>query len=224
LLGSLIYTVDRDFPELDAYALGKFFRSRERTSRLPLIVITSRSGMRDRIRGFEIGVDDFISRPFNDEVIARLDTLIRRSSPPPLPQVETFKGVHITADFSRVHIEVGGTPIRLSRLEFDLLRFFIQARNLVLSRDDLMQHVWSRAGIDGRAVDAVIVRLRSKLGIAGQQIKTVMGRGYQFVEPPFSPEPVRRTLLAAGPSSVKAGSGAGSKTKPKTRKHANSHH
>jgi DNA-binding response OmpR family regulator len=94
-----------------------------------------------------------------------------------------YQGKHLRADFDAVAIEVDGQAIRLTRREFELLRFLVDNRNRVLSRDRLLERVWGyERFIETRSVDVHVGRLRAKLGIAGQQIETVVGLGYRFVE------------------------------------------
>jgi DNA-binding response OmpR family regulator len=94
-----------------------------------------------------------------------------------------FQGKHLVADFDAVHITVDGVAIRLTRREFELLKFLVENRNRVISRDRLLERVWGYDRlIETRSVDVHVGRLRSKLGPAGKQIETVVGLGYRFVE------------------------------------------
>jgi len=107
--------------------------------------------------------------------------VLRRQAPLQAPAV--YQGKHLRADFDAVVIEVEGQPIRLTRREFELLRFLVDNRNRVLSRDRLLERVWGyERFIETRSVDVHVGRLRAKLGVAGQQIETVVGLGYRFVE------------------------------------------
>ena len=105
----------------------------------------------------------------------------RNDAPQSLPPV--FQGKHLVADFDAVHITVDGSAVRLTRREFELLRFLVENRNRVISRDRLLERVWGyERMIETRSVDVHVGRLRSKLGEAGRQIETVVGLGYRFVE------------------------------------------
>ena len=96
---------------------------------------------------------------------------------------QVYKGEHLVADFDAVSIAVDGNPIRLTRREFELLKFLVENRNRVLSRDRLLERVWGYDRfIETRSVDVHVGRLRAKLGPAGNQIETVVGLGYRFVE------------------------------------------
>jgi DNA-binding response OmpR family regulator len=94
-----------------------------------------------------------------------------------------YRGTHLTADFEAVAVSVGGEPVRLTRREFELLRYFVENRNRVLSRDRLLERVWGYdRDMETRSVDVHVGRLRHKLGAAGRQIETVVGLGYKFVD------------------------------------------
>ena len=129
-----------------------------------------------------MGADDYVTKPFSlRELSARVRAVLRRQAPPQAPTV--YQGKHLRADFDAVAIEVDGQAIRLTRREFELLRFLVDNRNRVLSRDRLLERVWGyERFIETRSVDVHVGRLRAKLGIAGQQIETVVGLGYRFVE------------------------------------------
>ena len=96
---------------------------------------------------------------------------------------EIYRGKHLTADFDAVSIVVDGMQVRLTRREFELLKYLVENRNRVLSRDRLLERVWGyERMVETRSVDVHVGRLRGKLGVAGQQIETVVGLGYRFVE------------------------------------------
>jgi DNA-binding response OmpR family regulator len=135
------------------------------------------------VTGLDLGADDYVTKPFSlRELAARVRAVLRRrqgpeSSPP------VYRGAHLTVDFDAISIRVDDAPVRLTRREFELLRFMIQNRNRVLSRDRLLERVWGYEHlIETRSVDVHVGRLRAKLGAAGAQIETVVGLGYRFVE------------------------------------------
>jgi DNA-binding response OmpR family regulator len=134
------------------------------------------------VSGLDIGADDYVTKPFSlRELSARVRAVMRRQAPAAAPLV--YQGKHLKADFDAVAIAVDGEPIRLTRREYELLRFLVENRNRVLSRDRLLERVWGyERFIETRSVDVHIGRLRSKLGPAGHQIETVVGLGYRFVE------------------------------------------
>jgi two-component system, OmpR family, alkaline phosphatase synthesis response regulator PhoP len=108
---------------------------------------------------------------------------LRRGRSTETPAAATYRGAHLSADFEAVLVEVDGTPVKLTRREFELLRYLVDNRNRVLSRDRLLERVWGYDRfIETRSVDVHVGRLRAKLGAAGRQIETVVGLGYRFVE------------------------------------------
>ena len=139
------------------------------------------------LTGLDIGADDYITKPFSlRELAARVRAVLRRgrSEPAAAPATQAvYQGAHLHADFDAVSVEVDGTPVRLTRREFELLRHLVENRNRVLSRDRLLERVWGYDRvIETRSVDVHVGRLRGKLGAAGRQIETVVGLGYRFVE------------------------------------------
>ena len=146
-------------------------------------MLTARTTEADRVTGLDLGADDYVTKPFSlRELAARVRAVLRRRQTG-APAARIFKGVHLTADFDAVAITVDGTAVRLTRREFELLRFLVENRNRVISRDRLLERVWGYDRyIETRSVDVHVGRLRAKLGTAGQQIETVVGLGYRFVE------------------------------------------
>lgn len=139
----------------------------------------------DQITGLEIGADDYITKPFSlRELAARVRAVLRRrSNGDGEGTTPVYRGKHIVADFEAVAVQVDGEPIRLTRREFELLRYLVANKNRVLSRDRLLERVWGYdQAIETRSVDVHVGRLRGKLGTAGPQIETVVGLGYRFVE------------------------------------------
>jgi DNA-binding response OmpR family regulator len=147
-------------------------------------MLTARSTESDRITGLDVGADDYITKPFSlRELAARVRAVLRRRSDGSESVAPVYRGKHIVADFDAVAVHVDGEPIRLTRREFELLRYLVANKNRVLSRDRLLERVWGYdQAIETRSVDVHVGRLRGKLGPAGQQIETVVGLGYRFVE------------------------------------------
>jgi len=176
--------LDLNLPVLNGLEVCRLLRSRVATKAVPIIMVTARTSESDRVVGLDAGADDYVSKPFSiRELSARVRAVLRRgrSEAPPPPAV--YRGQHLVADFDAVNIEVDGAPVRLTRREFELLRYLVENRNRVLSRDRLLERVWGYDRlIETRSVDVHVGRLRSKLGTAGIQIETVVGLGYRFVE------------------------------------------
>jgi DNA-binding response OmpR family regulator len=149
---------------------------------MPIIMLTARTSENERVAGLDMGADDYVTKPFSlRELSARVRAVLRRK--PGAAAAAVYTGKHLRADFDAVAIDVDGTPVRLTRREFELLRFLVENRNRVLSRDRLLERVWGyEKTIETRSVDVHVGRLRSKLGAAGAQIETVVGLGYRFVE------------------------------------------
>jgi DNA-binding response OmpR family regulator len=156
---------------------------------VPIIMLTARTSENDRVAGLDLGADDYVTKPFSlRELSARVRAVLRRreaAAEPARPSV--YRGAHLVADFDAVSITVDGSQVRLTRREFELLRFLVENRNRVLSRDRLLERVWGYDRfIETRSVDVHVGRLRAKLGPAGDQIETVVGLGYRFAEKPSS--------------------------------------
>jgi DNA-binding response OmpR family regulator len=161
----------------------RVIRSRPSTARLPIIMLTARTGEADRVTGLDIGADDYVTKPFSlRELAARVRAVLRRGKPD-AANPAVYRGKYLVADFEAVSVSVEGEPVRLTRREFELLKYLVENRNRVLSRDRLLERVWGYDRlIETRSVDVHVGRLRGKLGPVGQQIETVVGLGYRFVE------------------------------------------
>ena len=176
--------LDLNLPVLSGLEVCRLLRSRPATKHVPIIMVTARTSENDRVVGLDVGADDYITKPFSTrELAARVRAALRRRSGEGEAPPVVYRGKHITADFEAVNISVDGEAIRLTRREFELLRYLVENRNRVLSRDRLLERVWGYDRlIETRSVDVHVGRLRSKLGAAGKQIETVVGLGYRFVE------------------------------------------
>lgn len=177
--------LDLNLPGIDGIEVCRLLRARPATSGLPIIILTARADEGDRVFGLDLGADDYVVKPFSPrELGARVRAVLRRKSAARQGQgVSMYRGRHLTADFEAVLVTVDGEPIHLTRREFDLLKFLVENRNRVLSRDRLLARVWGYAqSVETRSVDVHVGRLRAKLAAAGPQIETVVGLGYRFVE------------------------------------------
>ena len=176
--------LDLNLPVLSGSEVCRILRARPATAQIPIIMLTAKSGESDRVAGLDLGADDYVTKPFSlRELAARVRAVLRRRQAPPHP-ASIYTGQRISADFEAVAVSVDGHPVRLTRREFELLRFLVENRNRVISRERLLERVWGyERFIETRSVDVHVGRLRAKLGEAGSQIETVVGLGYRFVEP-----------------------------------------
>jgi DNA-binding response OmpR family regulator len=176
--------LDLNLPVLSGTEVCRVLRAQPETAHLPIIMLTARTSEPDRVAGLDLGADDYVTKPFSlRELAARVRAVLRRRGGAPVGMAHVYRGAHLAADFDAVAISVDGQPVRLTRREFELLRFLVENRNRVLSRERLLQRVWGYEHfIETRSVDVHVGRLRAKLGAAGQQIETVVGLGYRFVD------------------------------------------
>lgn len=179
-----VILLDLNLPVINGLEVCRLLRARAATKTVPIIMLTARTSESDRVVGLDAGADDYVSKPFSlRELSARVRAVLRRGRNEPAPTPVVYRGQHLVADFEAVNIAVDGVAIRLTRREFELLRYLVENRNRVLSRDRLLERVWGYDRlIETRSVDVHVGRLRSKLGSAGKQIETVVGLGYRFVE------------------------------------------
>jgi DNA-binding response OmpR family regulator len=177
--------LDLNLPVLSGDEVCRILRQRQETRQIPIIMLTARTSESDRVAGLDLGADDYVTKPFSlRELAARVRAVLRRrrASADEARQAR-YTGKHLIADFDAVAVTVDTKPVKLTRREFELLRFLVENRNRVLSRDRLLERVWGYDRfIETRSVDVHVGRLRAKLGAAGQQIETVIGLGYRFNE------------------------------------------
>jgi two-component system alkaline phosphatase synthesis response regulator PhoP len=177
--------LDLNIPVLSGDEVCRILRQRVETRQLPIIMLTARTSESDRVAGLDLGADDYVTKPFSlRELGARVRAVLRRRKQAvDVRRDPAYEGRHLRADFDAVSISVDERSVRLTRREFELLRFLVENRNRVLSRDRLLERVWGYDRfIETRSVDVHVGRLRAKLGAAGQQIETVIGLGYRFNE------------------------------------------
>lgn len=157
-------------------------RGTAETSRVPIIMVTAKTSELDKVKGLDLGADDYISKPFGVmELVSRVKALLRRSNPVQ-DEAQLMLG-DIYIDNDRHAVLVGGKPCELTFKEFELLKYLIINRGIVLSRDKLMNQVWGfEYEGESRTVDMHIKTLRQKLGDAGHYIKTVRNVGYMIEE------------------------------------------
>lgn len=169
--------LDVMMPLVDGWSTCKTIR---KTSDIPIIMLTARAEEDDKILGFDLGVDDYVTKPFSTrELLARVRALLKRSGKTEVKE-EVEIGSLVIHTLSRI-VEVNKEEVFLSPKEYDLLIFFIDNPNRALSREQILDRVWGYDFFgDGRTVDTVIKRLRKKLGAEGDRIQTVRSVGYRF--------------------------------------------
>ncbi len=174
--------LDRSLPDGDGADLLAELRADSKLSALPIIVLTARKDVADKVAGLRTGADDYVAKPFNtEELVARVGALLRRSGGSEEPGVLEAAGVKLDRESRKSW--VGGKEIPLSAKEFDLLWFLVYRKNRVLTRDFLLQHVWGYdAGVDltTKVIDVTLSHLRQKIGSPADKITAVRGFGYRF--------------------------------------------
>jgi DNA-binding response OmpR family regulator len=178
--------LDLNLPFIDGLEVCRLLRGRASSAAIPIIMVTARTSEPERVAGLELGADDYVTKPFSlRELVARVRAVLRRPPHIAAQQRLGYQRGALAIDFDAVSVRVSGANIRLTKREFELLRFLVENRNRVLSRDRLLERVWGfDRQVETRSVDVHVGRLRSKLGHAGRQIETVIGMGYRFVEEP----------------------------------------
>ena len=168
--------LDVMMPKMDGWEVCKMIRQ---YSKVPIIMLTARGEERDELQGFELGVDEYISKPFSPKILtARVEAILRRTN---AAATEAVSVGGITVDKAARQVWIDGKPIELSYKEFELLNYFIDNQGLALSRENILNHVWNYDYFgDARTIDTHVKKLRSKLGSKGDYIKTVWGVGYKF--------------------------------------------
>ena len=172
--------LDIMLPDRDGLEILKDLRSRVETRRLPIIMVTAKTTEIDKVKGLDMGADDYLAKPFGVmELISRVKALMRRSSG--LQEDTLLQFQELTMDLEKHRVSVQGEPVELTFKEFELLRIFLQNAGIVLQRETLMNKVW---GTDyegeSRTLDMHIKTLRQKIGDYGNHIKTVRNVGYRL--------------------------------------------
>ena len=172
--------LDLMLPRMSGLEVCKILKSDTATSHTPILMLTARAEEIDRIVGLEFGADDYVTKPFSPrEVVLRIRAIFRRGE----KADESLKAGPISIDPARHEVRINGKRVRLTSLEFKLLRTLMQRRGRVQERDRLLNEVWGyESVIDTRTVDTHVRRLREKLGKAGDAIETVRGFGYRLRE------------------------------------------
>ena len=169
--------LDVMMPKMDGWQVCREIR---KDSRVPIVMLTAKSEECDELLGFELGVDEYISKPFSPKIlVARVDSILRRINK--LDSNEIVSAGDISIDKSAHQVKVGKENIELSFKEFELLLYFIENKGIALSREKILNNVWNYDYFgDARTVDTHVKKLRNKLGVSGEYIKTIWGMGYKF--------------------------------------------
>ena len=169
--------LDVMMPKMDGWEVCREIR---KNSKVPIIMLTARSDERDELLGFDLGVDEYISKPFSPKIlVARVEAILRRTGQNNPEDVISAGGIVI--DKAAHLATVDGKPMELSFKEFELLTYFLENQGIALSREKILNSVWNYDYFgDVRTIDTHVKKLRSKMGDKGEYIKTVWGMGYKF--------------------------------------------
>ena len=169
--------LDVMMPKMDGWEVCREIR---KNSKVPIIMLTARSDERDELLGFDLGVDEYISKPFSPKIlVARVEAILRRTGQNNPEDVISAGGIVI--DKAAHLATVDGKPMELSFKEFELLTYFLENQGIALSREKILNHVWNYDYFgDARTIDTHVKKLRSKMGDKGDYIKTIWGMGYKF--------------------------------------------
>ena len=169
--------LDVMMPKMDGWEVCREIR---KNSKVPIIMLTARSDERDELLGFDLGVDEYISKPFSPKIlVARVEAILRRTGQNNPEEIVSAGGIVI--DKAAHLATVDGKPMELSFKEFELLTYFLENQGIALSREKILNSVWNYDYFgDARTIDTHVKKLRSKMGEKGEYIKTIWGMGYKF--------------------------------------------
>lgn len=169
--------LDVMMPKMDGWQVCREIRMH---SKVPIIMLTARSEERDELQGFDLGVDEYISKPFSPKIlVARVEAILRRTQGS--GNTDEISAGGIVVDKAAHTVMSDGSPVDLSFKEFELLTYFIENQGIALSREKILNNVWNYDYFgDARTIDTHVKKLRSKLGDKGEYIKTIWGMGYKF--------------------------------------------
>lgn len=169
--------LDVMMPKLDGWSVLRQIRQENKT--LPIVMLTARTEEQDELFGFELGVDEYIAKPFSPKIlVARVEAILKRTAP---KEKETKDYDGIVIDNEGRTVTVDGKPIELSFREYELLKYLLDNENIALSRDKILNTVWNYDYYgDSRTIDSHIKKIRHKLGKKGKHIQTIRGIGYKF--------------------------------------------
>lgn len=169
--------LDVMMPKMDGWEVCREVRQ---YSKVPIIMLTAKSDERDELQGFQLGVDEYISKPFSPKIlVARVEAILRRTNQ--LGEKEILEAGGIVLNKSAHSVTIDGKDVELSYKEFELLTYFLENRGIALSREKILNNVWNYDYFgDARTIDTHVKKLRSKMGQKGDLIKTIWGMGYKL--------------------------------------------
>jgi two-component system response regulator ResD len=169
--------LDVMMPKMDGWQVCREIRQH---SKVPIIMLTARGEERDELLGFDLGVDEYISKPFSPKIlVARVEAILRRTSH--MDPESRLEAGGIVIDKAAHQATVDGVPMELSFKEFELLSYFMENQGIALSREKILNNVWNYDYFgDARTIDTHVKKLRSKMGAKGEYIRTIWGMGYKF--------------------------------------------
>ncbi len=169
--------LDVMMPRMDGWQVLREIREH---SKVPIMMLTARTEEQNELKGFELGVDEYVAKPFSPKIlVARVGALLKRARN--AAEEATVNAGGIVMDKAAHVVTIEGTPIDLSVKEFELLAYFLENQKMALSREKILNHVWNYDYFgDARTIDTHVKKLRSKMGEKGNYIKTIWGMGYKF--------------------------------------------
>ncbi len=172
-----LIVLDVMMPKMDGWQVCREIRA---YSKVPIIMLTARGDERDELQGFELGVDEYISKPFSPKIlVARIEAILRRTNQAAADEILSAGGIEI--DKAAHMVKIDGKDVELSYKEFELLVYFMENKGIALSREKILNQVWNYDYFgDARTIDTHVKKLRSKLGDKGELIKTIWGMGYKL--------------------------------------------
>lgn len=172
-----LIVLDVMMPKMDGWQVCREIRE---YSQVPIIMLTARGDEQDELQGFQLGVDEYISKPFSPKIlVARIEAILRRTQSAKDQELLVCGG--ITIDKNAHQVLIDGQPVELSYKEFELLTYFVENKGIALSREKILNNVWNYDYFgDARTIDTHVKKLRSKMGEKGDMIKTIWGMGYKL--------------------------------------------
>ena len=174
-----LVVLDVMMPKMDGWQVCREIRA---YSKVPVIMLTARADERDELQGFQLGVDEYITKPFSPKIlVARIEAILRRTNQ--AAREETLSCGGISLDKAAHQVTIDGEAVELSYKEFELLAYFMENKGIALSREKILNNVWNYDYFgDARTIDTHVKKLRSKMGAKGELIRTIWGMGYKLEE------------------------------------------